>query len=234
MAAAIACITRATNPEPVILEVGVGSGRIAGPLAEAGLRVLGVDISSAMLATMRRVAPGVAAIRAEATCLPFRPNSLDAALFVQILHLVPDPRAAVLAAMTCVRPGGVLLELRTLAAPGPLDLVRRRIREESALLLGAAAREPRFESGSAALEACVLEGGGALDRGVICRWKETETLRDVLLALERRVYSAAWSLTDGQARRMAVQIAAEAETIAGGLDIPQHTSMTMLLTVGST
>ncbi len=39
--------------EGVVLELGVGTGRLAVPMAAAGLRVVGVDSSSAMLAKLR-------------------------------------------------------------------------------------------------------------------------------------------------------------------------------------
>ena len=35
-----------------VLEIGVGTGRIAVPLAEAGFRVLGVDLSAPMLGVL--------------------------------------------------------------------------------------------------------------------------------------------------------------------------------------
>lgn len=47
-------LTRMVGPDGAVLELGCGTGRIAIPLAEAGLSVVGVDSSPAMLAEARR------------------------------------------------------------------------------------------------------------------------------------------------------------------------------------
>jgi SAM-dependent methyltransferase len=51
-AAAVACLARLAGPGPV-LELGIGTGRLALPLAEHGLEVHGIDASAAMVAKLR-------------------------------------------------------------------------------------------------------------------------------------------------------------------------------------
>ncbi len=53
----------AGGPRARVLELGVGTGRLALPLAAAGLRVTGVDASAAMLARLR-AKPGADRVRA--------------------------------------------------------------------------------------------------------------------------------------------------------------------------
>ena len=73
-----------------LLEIGIGTGRVAAPLQQAGFRVSGADRSTAMLQPAR--AKGIPRlIRAEATQLPLRPNTFDAVLMAHFLHLVKDP-----------------------------------------------------------------------------------------------------------------------------------------------
>ena len=57
-----------------VLELGVGTGRLAQPLVEAGLRVVGLDASAAMLAhcAARRAGPALQLVRADMAALPFR------------------------------------------------------------------------------------------------------------------------------------------------------------------
>ncbi len=96
-----------------ILEVGVGTGRISRPLMERGIRVHGVDISGAMMRTLRRqigagyLAPDL--MLGDATRLPLASDSVPAALMVHILHLVSSMPDAVAEVTRVLKPGGVLL-----------------------------------------------------------------------------------------------------------------------------
>jgi SAM-dependent methyltransferase len=98
-----------------VLEVGVGSGRIAVPTALAGVRVVGVDSSPVMLELAReRAAPHGVAL--ELVCADMRhlPDLGEFALvtvpFRALLHLRSDgERLAVLRALRDrLRPGGTL------------------------------------------------------------------------------------------------------------------------------
>lgn len=74
-----------------VLEIGVGTGRIAVPLIGAGISVTGIDISRPMLARMRTkiVSPLVVG---DATRLPFADGCFGAVLACHVLHLVPGWR----------------------------------------------------------------------------------------------------------------------------------------------
>src|SRR5918992_5189812 len=50
--AIVACLTRLAGPGPV-LELGIGTGRLALPLAQRGLEVHGIDTSEAMVGALR-------------------------------------------------------------------------------------------------------------------------------------------------------------------------------------
>jgi ubiquinone/menaquinone biosynthesis C-methylase UbiE len=72
-----------------ILDVGVGTGRFASPLAAAGFDVTGVDISRRML--MKAKAKGLdRLVLGDAYLLPFASKSFDAAVIVHVLHVVVD------------------------------------------------------------------------------------------------------------------------------------------------
>jgi ubiquinone/menaquinone biosynthesis C-methylase UbiE len=94
------------------LEIGVGTGRIALPLAERGIDMIGADLSPAMLARLRANAGGTSpfpVVVADVTALPLADASVDAVLGCHVLHLIPDWRAALDQACRVLRPGGVLL-----------------------------------------------------------------------------------------------------------------------------
>jgi SAM-dependent methyltransferase len=95
-----------------VVEVGVGTGRIALPLVERGVRLIGVDLSAAMLTQLRVNAGGqmpFPLVRADATRLPIRSGSVGAVLAVHVLHLIRPWRAAAGEMVRVVRPGGVVL-----------------------------------------------------------------------------------------------------------------------------
>jgi ubiquinone/menaquinone biosynthesis C-methylase UbiE len=103
------------------LEIGVGTGRIALPLHEGGVELIGVDISKQMLdklieraaATSSGTAPAGAmpfpVLLGDATRLPFATNSLRAAIAAHVLHLISDWRHALDEVVRVLTPGGVFL-----------------------------------------------------------------------------------------------------------------------------
>ncbi len=97
----------------VVLEIGVGTGRVAYPLACTGVEVIGIDLSGDMLSRLKekcaRGSGGVTALRADATRSPFRNDSFGAALACHVLHLIPSWRDAIDELVRVVRPGGHLL-----------------------------------------------------------------------------------------------------------------------------
>lgn len=101
-------------PGQRILDIGVGSGRYAVPLAtRVGVDgvVAAVDLHTDMLLLARRRAarretPQLVLAAAAATALPYADDTFDAALLVSALGQVPDPTAALVEARRVVRPGG--------------------------------------------------------------------------------------------------------------------------------
>lgn len=89
-----------------LLEVGVGTGRIALPLTAAGLEVTGVDASAGMLAFARSKKLD-RLVRGSAYRLPFADGSFDAALFVHVLHILEEPQRALSEACRVGRVGAV-------------------------------------------------------------------------------------------------------------------------------
>ncbi len=87
-----------------LLEVGVGTGRVAAPLLASGVRVTGLDASRGMLARAR--AKGIPRlVRGNAYHLPFADRAFDATIFVHVLHVLDDPRSAIGEAARVARQG---------------------------------------------------------------------------------------------------------------------------------
>lgn len=72
-----------------VLDVGAGTGRLARPLLDRGVRVVGVDVSPSMLAVAR--GKGIEClVMGDACRLPFPADAFDAVLAVHVMHLVDD------------------------------------------------------------------------------------------------------------------------------------------------
>jgi SAM-dependent methyltransferase len=99
-------------PPGRVLDVGCGTGALAARLADRGYSVVGVDPSEGMLEVMRARHPGLKAVAASGTALPFGEDEFDLVLTVAALHHVAEPEAVrqTLGEMTRVsRPAGRIL-----------------------------------------------------------------------------------------------------------------------------
>jgi len=114
MASLIAMLVAELPREGLCLEIGVGTGRFALPLAGAGVSMVGVDISREMLRRLvDKAGPSTPAIAvADATHLPFDSDTFAAGIAAHVLHLVPDWTVAVSELLRVVRPDGVILVSR--------------------------------------------------------------------------------------------------------------------------
>jgi len=95
-----------------VLEIGVGTGRIALPLAEAGLDVVGIDLADPMLRKLLAKGSAVPVARADCTALPFPDDSFGSVIASHVFHLVPEWRDATLEVLRVLRPDGVFLWAR--------------------------------------------------------------------------------------------------------------------------
>ena len=95
----------------IVLDVGCGGGILSESMARAGARVLGIDLSRAVLdvAELHALAAKVAA---EYRLVPVeelareRPGAFDLVTCMEMLEHVPDPAASIQALAALVKPGG--------------------------------------------------------------------------------------------------------------------------------
>ncbi|MFC5995819.1 class I SAM-dependent methyltransferase [Pseudonocardia hispaniensis] len=97
-----------------VVDVGTGTGFVAGGLAPRVRRVIGVDSSPAMLAVARDNLTGLGIGNVELTeapvdALPLKDRSADAAVANMVLHHAPDPAAMIAEMARVVRPGGTVV-----------------------------------------------------------------------------------------------------------------------------
>ncbi len=92
-----------------ILEVGCGTGVIAGELAQSPTCVVGLDIDPAMLSFARQQWGSITFTRGDAHTLPFADGSFDAVVCHYLLLWLADPALGVQEMARVTRPGGCVL-----------------------------------------------------------------------------------------------------------------------------
>lgn len=192
MAQLIAVIVAQLPPDETCLEVGVGTGRIALPLVDAGVRIMGVDISSEMLgklvAKKRGAWPQVAI--ADATRLPFGDATFGSAIASHVLHLIPRWKDAVAEVRRVVRPGGVFLVSRGGRDRSPwLHEVTRRFFVE--------AGDPPWPPGAASIdEVDVLMGEQGIEARALpdLGLESVVSVEHVIGDMEAGYWAACWNI----------------------------------------
>lgn len=129
---------RAGGPAPggtgaadgLVLELAVGTGRLALPLATRGVPVVGVDASAAMLARLRAKDPErrVGAVRADLAALPLRAGAHLALAFVAASSLfnlwrAEDQHRCLDRVGAALAPGGALVVEAFVPDPAPSGVV---------------------------------------------------------------------------------------------------------------
>jgi SAM-dependent methyltransferase len=108
IATAIGHAVAARGEEPVLLELGVGTGRIALPLIARGYRYLALDCDPAMLEVFQKKAAGVMRkvrlLLADAREIPLPDESVHGVIAVHLWHLLPDWPKALAEALRVLKP----------------------------------------------------------------------------------------------------------------------------------
>jgi len=105
------CLAPAGDARPPrVVDLGAGTGILAGALARLGADVVAVEPDPEMLAELRRGLPEVRALEGSAEAIPLPDQSMDAALCGQSLHWFDLDRALPEIGRV-LRPGGVLAGL---------------------------------------------------------------------------------------------------------------------------
>jgi SAM-dependent methyltransferase len=215
----IVAIVRDVSGAPTALECGIGTGRIAVPLAEAGVRVTGVDISPKMLAVLREKRNDIDVMLAEASRPPLRDASFDALLFVHILHLVPDAEGTLRATLPLVRPGGVVVHGGDGQSAGRRReadaIIQRAVQDIAGVDIGNDRAHDRARDLFARL---LTEAGATLDEITLARWNGRGRGRTMLDRLARKDYSSSWLIPDEALPRVLERVTPELEALYGGLD----------------
>ena len=187
------------TPRSRVLEIGIGTGRIALPLLKRGIPICGIDLSLAMMAELQTKIAGravrLALAQANANALPFPEATFDCAYAVHVYHLVAHWQNAVREAWRTVKRGGRFLVTYHKRDPqSPNAKLRRRL-FELAKEHGIDARRPGSQSYD--------ELRNELDKLTltqlveIARWVErTVTVAQILDEIQQQLFSDTWTIPE--------------------------------------
>jgi SAM-dependent methyltransferase len=95
-----------------VLDIGSGAGGVSARLAQAGARVIGLDVAWGFLrlarAAYRDLGVRVLSLFASGERIPLRSASCDLVLAMDILEHVPDPKALLDEIARCLKPSGLV------------------------------------------------------------------------------------------------------------------------------
>ncbi len=206
------------------LDAGIGTGSLALPLVEAGIPLVGVDRSRAMLDVLR-AKRGMAALiplaRGDLTRLPFRDGAFGAALAANVFHLIAAWRVAVAELVRVVRADGLLLVNLGSGGAGTVHgaLILATFRE----FLGGAWPADAESAGprdAAEFEACLLGLGAAVLPSLEVRFRRSVTLDEAISRLEHNPFARPRGIDDRALSRAATATRAWARERFGPLDLP--------------
>ena len=197
------------------LEIGVGTGRIALGLAEAGTKLAGTDLSLPMLQKLVGNAGGsspFAIVQADATSLPFSDAAFGAGLACHVLHLIPAWDVAVRELVRVIAPVGVLL----VDLGGPGGTLSGTIRDK--FCAAARVKQPRPGLDNESELDSLLDDLGATGRALEPVIEpHVATIEQMIARLESGLFSSTWSLTDEERRAAAEATRRWAEREHGSL-----------------
>jgi ubiquinone/menaquinone biosynthesis C-methylase UbiE len=175
-----------------VLEIGVGTGRIALPFARRGYSYTGADLSYHMMRTLRGKANDVqiALVQSDVAQLPLRSETFAAVVAAHIFHLVSAWQQAMDEAVRVLRSGGLLLH----------GLTRRDDDQERDLrkLMQSRANElqPQHDGRLTwnQVNDQLAQRFGAPQEYVSPQWSTTHTPQSIIDQFRNRIWSATWPL----------------------------------------
>jgi ubiquinone/menaquinone biosynthesis C-methylase UbiE len=181
-----------------VLEIGVGTGAIAKPLADAGFDIVGVDLSAAML-RRARVRLGARVANASAFDLPVATGSVAAVMFVWVLHVVGDPDRALAEARRVLAAGGRLVVIPADADAEDSELGGAFTDLHTRLALGR--DDVRRTCARAEAAGFTQQFAGIADA-----FEFPQSPNELADLIEQRTFSALWDLDDEQWQRSVVPV----------------------------
>jgi ubiquinone/menaquinone biosynthesis C-methylase UbiE len=224
------------TPTSRVLEMGIGTGRIALPLLMRGIPMAGIDLSEAMMARLQAKLddynaahpeaplPATQLVVGDSTALPFADASFDTVLSVHLLHLIPNWRQAVDESVRVLAPGGVWLR-------GTEESTQQGTHHSVQRMWFAIMQGLNYDMGQMAMSGYTLPGEVAAYLVSLGYTPETipavsfempETPREALEFIAQKLWSRTWVVPDDIFATSITQLRQEvAEHFGDRIDAPE-------------
>ncbi|MDQ3645805.1 MAG: methyltransferase domain-containing protein [Actinomycetota bacterium] len=203
MAQVVRLLSAELAPRGRCLEIGVGTGRVALPLAGAGVDIFGLDLSLPMMRKLVEKADTdggrCPVVCADARWLPVPARSVACVLTVHVLHLIEAWREVLDEIARVIAPGGVFV-MSHVTDPGSLW---RATTERFRVEVGATSTAFPGVTDQAEVDAAMQARGATLRSLEPVVERNALTAEEVIKRLEDGWYSFTWSLDDPARRRAA-------------------------------
>lgn len=180
-----------------ILEIGVGTGRMAIPMARRVGRLVGADLSLQMMeqlqAKISRTSLKVDLTKADVVRLPFPDGCFDTIYAVHVLHLVNGWRDAVREAKRTLKSGGHFAVNWHRRSPDSPNFILRQELHRLVEGKGVSTRRPGAQSEEEILEE-LEKWSGEIRIVEVAEWTESSTAGQIIDELDRQLYSETWMI----------------------------------------
>lgn len=225
-----AAIAAVVGPGGRLLELGVGTGRMARPAARAGCQVWGIDLSRQMLEITQAIGlAGIHLCQADMHDLPFADAQFDAALAVHVLHLSQDIGAVLSEAVRTVRPGGHIILGRDWIDPQSVAGRFQQQLRQAVLALRPGMAPPA--AGLSAGEQLSTLGAHPLREEVTAQWITSQSAQELLDSIATRTHAESWILTDELLPQVLTRLTAWAQDEWPQLDRQHPIKRRFMLTI---
>ena len=213
-------------PRPArVLEVGVGTGRIARLLLNLDVPVVGVDLSRPMMDRLRDAQPaGAAAVRliqGDARRLPLAAGAVTAVIAVHVFHLVGDAEQAMNDVLRVIASRGVVAVGWNWHPPTSIGRRVRRAWREIVAQHGADMGAPGLRE----MEAPVTFFRSRARRHseiLACEWHVARSPRQALEDVEKKSFSSSWVVSEAVFPVCLAELHVWAERELPDLDRPRY------------
>ncbi len=233
--AALDLITERFPPQGFgkLFEPGIGTGRIAIPLAGRGYRVTGVDISGEMLARLARSSQTlpISCHKANVTKLPFHDAAFDVAIATHLFYFIQEWKRAVDEILRVLKSAGALILMHT-GTGMEVPFLNQRYKELCAEQ-GCQIESIGVNSTRQVVEYC--ENSGHKAEWIRDRWQWTAHIRldQALDHLQDRAYSFTTFAPDDVHTTAIERLGSELKHRYGGLGVVQVPNQVYVVVITS-